>query len=392
VLLVPSAARAEVDIAIPDGWSDAAPGSAAARRAEAWAVDGATVQHVLQTTIADDFAETLAVIAVPRALDPGELSDPARAEARLTQAGATLIDADGPPSEVRLVAVDNGATALVGRWEDDTLAMHVALVPEGATHAAIVLAVPRRMDVLYAGVIDDALASLEGAAPPVRAFARGRWLAIAWIAWLVAAIAGAVLLVRSLRDGSGPREVARRIAVIAAAAAMVVAIVGVIATAGADAELAAAGTSAMSLVVQLASGGLVIAAVVLGIAAVLDRRARPIQSAPGEGTYGAWTRVPSGPRPIVPVAVSTSSSSGPIAVAPMPIPIPPPAPAPAPELEGFPAPGRALRLAAPDEPIAHLEHVHDPSDDDDDELASLTTAEIRLDGDGSRPGNRFRSR
>ena len=134
---MPLAALAEIDIAIPTGWADAAPGSAAADRARAWASDGATVQHVLATTISDDFAETLAVLFVPGALDLAELEDPALATRRLTEAGAVRIGADEPPQQVQLIAVDGDTTAIVGRWADDDLVMRMALVPEGATRLYI---------------------------------------------------------------------------------------------------------------------------------------------------------------------------------------------------------------------------------------------------------------
>jgi hypothetical protein len=343
VLLVPRAALAAIDIAIPTGWADAAPGSAAADRARAWASDGATVQHVLATTISDDFAETLAVLSVPGALDLAELEDPALATRRLTEAGAVRIGAEEPPQQVQLIAVDGGTTAIVGRWADDDLVMRMALVPEGATHTVLLLAVPRRMDVLYADVLDDALASLRGAVAPTRPFPRARWLAIAWLGWLVGAIAGGVIVVRSM----GTFEVARRVAVIAVAAAAVVAVGLAIALADADAALAAAGTSAVTLLVQVSGGGLVVAGLVLLGARLWERRITPIQSAPGGGTYGAWT--PAARRSPVP----------------------------------------ALRLAPSDEPAAHLEHIGVPQqeDDDDDEMASLATAQIRL--DGKAPGGRF---
>lgn len=343
VLLVPRAAQAEIDIAIPIGWTDAAPGSAADDRARAWAGDRATVQHVLATTIVDDFAETLAVLSVPGALDPAELADPELAARRLTEAGAAVIGADDSPQQVQWVAVDGGTTAIVGRWADDDLVMRMALVPEGSTHTVLVLAVPRRMDVLYADVLDEALASLRGAVAPTRPFPRGRWLAIAWLGWLLVAIAGGVIVTRS----AGTLEVARRVAVLAVAAAAVVAVVLAIAIADADGALAAAGTSAVAILVQVSGGGLLVAGLVLLGARLWERRVAPIQSAPGGGTYGAWTPV-------------TRRS-----------PVPP------------------LRLAPSDEPAAQLEHIGVPrqEDDEDDEMASLATAQIRL--DGKAPGGRF---
>lgn len=383
-LLLPAGARAGVAIPIPPGWVEARAPEEAFERAEAWAEGGSRVERVLTPAEDDDFAETLAILAIPRPLDARALSDPEQAMVALAEAGRDLLDAEDGPAEMQLVAVAGDTTALTGRWEDDAMVVRVALVPTGATHAAIVLAVRPRADVLYSGVFESSLAAVEGGIAPAQTFARGKWLKWSWMFWLLAGVVGAVFVVRARDGGTGPVPVARRVAAVLVGAVVVVAVIAAIATSSLDAELARSGVSAPWMVVQIGIGGLVVAGSLVAGATLWERRSGPIASAPTGATFSPWAQSPTGPLTI-PGAAAPPAPAG-----------PPHAPERAPERDdasAFPSPGRPsalAELALDDEPSARLEIVGVPEAESLDEPASLATAQITLDH-GRRPlGGRFR--
>jgi hypothetical protein len=382
LVVVPGVARAAVRVPTPHAWSEAVPAAARAR-AEAWAPEGASVAQVMSPSSRDAFAETLALVQSPTPLHPDDLGDDDLGRARWIEASVRMFGVEGEPEQ--FARLDTDPVILSGSWTTDTTVIRMALIPSGATHAALVMEVERGSDVLYASVFDDELADLQGAAAPVTPFPRVGWIWGTLALWIVGAAAAAFVILLRSRPTPGPAAMGRRLAWIALALTFVVAITVYIAAGGQELPLTLAGVSRSWLAIEVSWGGLGLAGLCWGLGQLAAREQGIIDSAPTAGTYAS--RGPTtGPRPAVAPA---PTAPAPRVAAPPPPPPPPPVAIPLPDEEpapGFPAPGQAEGIddLLLDEPAARLEVVHPGAPE---QAASLATAQISL--DGRRRGARF---
>jgi hypothetical protein len=278
-----TSAQAELRVPAPEGWRDEVP-AAAQERARAWAGRSGRLQWVASPSAEDDVANTLAAIEIHEALDPADLADDARAAARLQRAATQVLELERKPSEV--LRRDVGlTTGIAGRWADDDTTYGIALLPDGAHHTMVVLALRRDDAVLYPRVLEDVLSGTEGAVAPTLPFPRGRVRWLAWAAWAVVGLGAGALALRA-REGAVKATV---MGLLLAAA-----VVGAIAYTSLSTAVTAldlAHSSRLGMSAEVAGGGLAAAVVIAAIAALQRRRVAPVDSAPASGAYALRTAV-----------------------------------------------------------------------------------------------------
>lgn len=281
----------------PLGWDDGAAADERARRhAEAWAATWrADVRQVMSTRTADDFAETLAILDVAAPIPAEALTDLDAGrrwlEPRVTAALGSTATLDPASLELRPRA-EPGVAVLVARVQQDGRIARIAVAPNGARHLAVVLLVPRAEEVLHARVLDDVVDGLEGLRRPIAPLRRGLVRTLALVAWLVVGGALAFAWTRRSLPRPGARVAGRQAAAMLLVASVVVLVVSGAWLGDAVVELALADSSPWGLSFEVASGGAIMAVLVLGGTELWERQLRPIASAPAAGSFARSSTAP----------------------------------------------------------------------------------------------------
>jgi hypothetical protein len=294
-LVRPPSLLAAPAFAPPSGWDDGAAADARAqRRANGWAQAwGADVRQVMSTRSTDDFAETLAILDVSTPIPAEALTrlDAGRTwlEPRVSAALGATVTLDPEGLELR-PRPQPGVAVLLGRARVGDGIARIAVAPNGARHVAVVLLVPEAEEVLHAHVFDDAVEGLDGLRPPVAPFRLDLARAAAGLAWLLVGGAFAFVWVRRALPMPGAGPAGRQVALVLGAVALLVLVLVGSFAGDVAVELALAGSSPWGLALELALGGAVVAIVALVVTALLDRRVRPVASAPQAGSFAVSRR------------------------------------------------------------------------------------------------------
>ena len=293
IALWSEAARAAVTVPTPAGWSRAGIAEDARARVEGWAAQaGGKVDSIATPRSDDDYTEVLAVIELGGALPaPALAAEPGEhAVAALLYDAQALLGVEGDPSASGRVELrDPDLAALWGRWDVGEETFYLALAPAGRTHAAIVLAIQSHDSVLYESVFTDLLPQIDDAAASVVPYPRGRWIAIAWVAWAIGAAVIAFVVAR-VDLALGAAAVATRTAGVLSALALAVFAIVFFSLGSQTAGLAALGVSPAWHALELAGGGVGAAILVWVGAQIFERGRKPVSSAPSDGAFA--------PRPI----------------------------------------------------------------------------------------------
>lgn len=328
LVLAPSA-RAAPAFAPPSGWEQGANASdQARRRVDAWAnAWDADVRQVMSTRSEDGFAETLAIFDVPAPIPAQALVDLDAARTwlgpRVTAAlgASAVLEPDGLELRPR---PEPGVKVLRARVRQDDRIAHVAVAPTGTRHLAVVLLLPSAEEVLYAAVLDDVIDQLDGLQRPITPLRRGLLRTVALLSWLLVGSAFGITWARRSLPVPGARVAGRQAAAALGVTALLVLVLAGSLLGDVGVELGLAGSTPWSFALELAAGGVVMAAVVLAGTELWERRLRPVASAPESGTYAASTTAsrrasslapPVGPAPLGP-AVTGDTHVGPPPLAP----------------------------------------------------------------------------
>ena len=300
-LLHPASAEAAPSFDPPPGWDEGSAADPDARdRARAWAAAwSADVRQVMSPRADDDFAETLAVLDVAAPIPAEALAELEAGrtwlEPRISAALGTTASLEPDALELR-PRPEPGVAVLVGRVQQSDRIAWIALAPRGARHLAIVLLVPAAEEILYANVFDDVVERLDDLRPPIAPFPHAplRWGALA--AWVLVGAALGVGWTRRCLPRPGARVAGRQVALALLGAALVVLVLVGVALDGAvielELELALASSTPWTLAFEIAMGGAVAAALVLGATELWARRLQPVASAPEGGTFARTGAMP----------------------------------------------------------------------------------------------------
>jgi hypothetical protein len=271
-----SAAPAGRPIAVPMGWTDDVDPRARAR-VESWLDEDARAVAVLSTSARDEFAEVLAVIELPGALD---LEAPRADELRRAlPAGLGVLTQTS-------IEIDTIAPASVrGRGESGDTVYDAVLVPSGTTRRLVVLEVRKDELPLYRSTMNEALAGLTGVAAPIRPFSIAPWRWTAIVGWTIAtALALTIALVRR-PFGTGARTIGRVLALACLVlAAISAALVWTPLSDHSDA-LRLAGIGPTTLTAEIVSYGLIAALACWLVGTIVGRDEGRVASAPTSGAF-----------------------------------------------------------------------------------------------------------
>lgn len=281
-------AHAAVEVPTPDGWDgDVAVGPEARQVADSWvaALEGDLVS-VSSTRGEDDHLELIVAIRLARPIPPRVLRDRARVLEELRQTAMPLFDARGEPVETETLVVD-GVTGIRARWAVDDLTWDAVMLPESTSRVLVVMRAPSSELVFYDSTFDRTVAELRGAEPPVKPIDRTRWRVVGGIIVVVIGglLFGVMLGTSDVSGFSGAEAAGRRAAVFQLGVTVVGTLVVFVFLAGKADALAAAGTSAVAVVGELALGGMLVSALLVGLGRLLDSGPVRIKSAPDVGTF-----------------------------------------------------------------------------------------------------------
>ncbi|MBL4683761.1 MAG: hypothetical protein JKY37_04165, partial [Nannocystaceae bacterium] len=278
--LMAQTALAVVTIPTPGGWSNRVP-IETRERVDGWAAQaGGRTSSIISTNAADDYAEVIAVIDMPGAMPPAAMGEGPPAQAARTAAllydAQALLGIESSPDRMGRVELDTpGAAVVHARWTLEDEAFLLALVPTGRSHAAIIMAVESRSQVLYESAFDELLWQVEGAMTPREPFPRTQWLVTAVICWTIAALL-ATFVVARIGPQLRPRTIAAHASVVLGGAGIVVGTIVYLTVAGRARELASVGVSPAWLALEVAGFGFGLAVATLLLGATWDRRRRPV--------------------------------------------------------------------------------------------------------------------
>lgn len=288
-----------VTLPVVTGWDDDVEVSPAARSvAEGWAASmQGTAVSVRGTRTPDDFLEVAAVISQLRPLSRRTLNNPDAALEALRHSVGPVFDASGAPERAETLEVD-GVTSLRATWNVDGVVWDTVLVPDGVGRAVVIMRAKEGEMIFYGETFEAFIEGLAGAKAPVVPLARNRWRFGGGGAM---ALLGVALFIIMLRTGDHADEfdlAGQRAARAQAIAAAIVAglAYAYLATARADA-VAAAGTTPIAVVAELAVVGLLVAGALLLVGRGMDPGQTKIQSAPDVGTYAQASRSIAGRKP-----------------------------------------------------------------------------------------------
>ena len=281
LLLFAASAQAAVKIAgPPPGW-DVEPSPAARDRAAEWAdALEASVSDVYSPRSEDGFSETLAVLTLRGAMNPGADLDP---ESTLSEAVGSLFESE--PESPRFVEGSEGAPIVTGVWDEDDVTYEVAVVSAGPNRAAVILAVRSAERSLYAQVFDEVVESITGAIAPVTAFPLQQWRIGIAVCWLAALALGWLGVGATSYGRDGAASAGRAVAGGSIFLGLVAAGGASLWLSGSEPALHLAGVSRFTVATEVAAGGIVVALIAWFAGTLRDSTVRRVESAPTGGTF-----------------------------------------------------------------------------------------------------------
>lgn len=289
-LVLPAAARAAVELPVPDGWADDVSASPTARGiADQWAgAMSGSVGAVRATKDEDDYVEIAVAIDQAMPMPAAALTDEAAALEQLRASVAPIFDATGEPVQRQFVTVD-GINVLRARWSLGAETWEALAVPDGAARTVVIMRARTSELVFYDGAFDKIATGLHGATQPIRPLARTTWRGVGGGGLF--ALAG-ILFGIMLATGDVARDfeaAGKRGAVAQAVATGIVALLGFVYLSSRADAVAAAGTSPAMVMLELVVVGLLAAGALLIVGRRLDSGQTRIQSAPDLGTFRQQT-------------------------------------------------------------------------------------------------------
>lgn len=256
-------------------------------RAEGWAdALGGSVDDVFSTRSEDRFAETLALLSLPVAMSPGAELNPERA---LEEAVGSLFET--APTSPRFLEGTDGAPIVTGIWTEDGIVYEVAVVSGGPGQGVVFLAVRESERSLYAKIFDEAVESIEGAAPPLSPFDVGPWRTGSLVCWLLVLVVGWLVIAKTAVAEDGAAAVGRSVAVLCILLAVVAGSVVYMILIDEAGPLRLANLTRSRVALEVTGAGSLAALIAWFIGAFRDGTVRRVESAPaGRGTFSGSAR------------------------------------------------------------------------------------------------------